>query len=82
VAYDKLNFVGVISSKNKRIALIETEGSKGHSAKIGTLLGPNLGAVEVVREDRIIVIERYRNYLGEVLANKQNIEFSTPQLQG
>ncbi len=82
VAYDKLKFVGMISKKDMRIALIETEGRKGHSAKAGTLMGPNLGVVEVVREDRIIVIERYRDYLGEVLANKQNIEFSTPQQQG
>ncbi|MCH8156650.1 MAG: pilus assembly protein PilP [Nitrospinae bacterium] len=82
IDYGKLKFVGWIRKKDQRIALIETQGRKGHTAKVGTLMGPNLGVVEAVREDTIIIVERYRNYLGEVLANKQSIKFSTPPQQG
>ncbi len=80
IPYSKLVFVGVIYGKNENLALVETQDHRGYTVRIGTFMGPNLGIVEDVNKKSIIIAERYRNYLGEVLEKKQNITFRLPSL--
>ena len=75
IPYSKLVFVGIIYKKNQNLALVETQDHKGYAVRIGTFMGPNLGIVEDVNKKSIIIAERYRNYLGEVLEKKQVITF-------
>ena len=75
IPYSKLVFVGIIYKKNQNLALVETQNHKGYAVRIGTFMGPNLGIVEDVNKKSIIIAERYRNYLGEVLEKKQDITF-------
>ena len=75
IPYSKLVFVGIIYKKNQNLALVETQDHKGYAVRIGTFMGPNLGIVEDVNKKSIIIAERYRNYLGEVLEKKQDITF-------
>ena len=75
IPYSKLVFVGIIYKKNQNLALVETQDRKGYAVSIGTFMGPNLGIVEDVNKKSIIIAERYRNYLGEVLEKKQDITF-------
>ena len=64
-----------ISSENENAALIQTSSGNGYTVKIGSLIGPNLGVIKSIRMDKIIVIERYRNYLGEFISIKKNVVF-------
>jgi len=74
--YKEIKFVGVIWKGEETFALVETKGKKGHSVKKGTLVGPNLGVVDAIGDDQIVVVERFMDYRGEVLAKRQTIKFS------
>ena len=80
IPYSKLVFVGTIYKRNQNLALVETQDHKGYAVRIGTFMGPNFGIVEDVNKKSIIIAERYRNYLGEVLEKKQDITFKMPAL--
>ena len=80
--FDKMKFVGTLRKEGTTVALVQTEGQRGHTVKVGTLIGPNLGIVKTVDEKKIVILERYRNYLGEILSRPRNIEFKKHQLQG
>ena len=80
--FDKMKFVGTLRKEGTTVALVQTEGQRGHTVKVGTLIGPNLGIVKTVDEKKIVILERYRNYLGEILSRVRNIEFKKNQLQG
>ncbi len=80
--FDKMEFVGTFRKQGTAVALVQTEGQKGHTVKVGTLIGPNLGIVKTVDEKKIVILERYRNYLGEILSRVRNIEFKKNPLQG
>lgn len=79
---NKIKFVGILRKKGATVALVQTEGQKGHTVKAGTLIGPNLGIVKTVDENNIVILERYRNYLGEFLSRERSIKFKENQLQG
>jgi len=80
--FDKIKFVGTLIKEGTAVALVQTEGQRGHTVKVGTLIGPNLGIVKTVDEKKIVILERYRNYLGEILSRVRNIDFKKNQLQG
>ena len=80
--FDKMKFVGTLRKEGTTVALVQTEGKRGHTVKVGTLIGPNLGIVKTVDEKKIVILERYRNYLGEILSQPRNIEFKKNSLQG
>ncbi len=73
--YENLKLVGVIWKNNETIALVESGGNKGHSVKEGDLLGPNFGVVEMIDNNQMLILERSRDYLGNILSNKKQLEF-------
>ena len=73
--YKSIKLVGVIWKNNETIALVETEGNKGHSVKEGDLLGPNFGVVETIGKNQMLILEQSRDYLGNILSNKKQLEF-------
>ncbi len=77
INYKSIKLVGVIWKKQEMVALVEVKGSKGQSVKKGFLIGPNYGVVDAVRRDEIIVLEKSRDYLGNILTTKKSIEFYT-----
>ena len=76
VRYEGLKFVGVIWSGKEGLALVETEGKKGHVVRRGTLIGPNFGSVDSIDASQVVIVERFKDYLGEVLAKRKKIKFS------
>ncbi len=72
--YEKLKLVGVIWKNNETIALVETDDNKGHSVKEGDLLGPNFGVVETIDNDQLMILEQSRDYLGNILSKKKQLE--------
>jgi Tfp pilus assembly protein PilP len=72
--YEGIKLVGVIWKNNETIALVETDGNKGHSVKEGDLLGPNFGVVEKISNNQLLILEQSRDYLGNILSNKKQLE--------
>tara|TARA_B110000438_G_scaffold303153_1_gene363398 strand:- start:26 stop:907 length:882 start_codon:yes stop_codon:yes gene_type:complete len=75
VDFKKLHYSGFINRDNESIALIQKSSGNGYTAKIGSIIGPNFGVIKSIGMDEIIVIERYRNYLGEFISMNKNIPF-------
>ena len=73
--YKKLRLTGIISKNKKFFALVETSDQKGYVVDEGKLIGPMFGFVQEVQPERIIVIEKYRNYLGNILTKQRTLEF-------
>lgn len=74
--YETLKLTGTISKNTEILALIETPDQKGHVVDQGDLIGPRFGFVEEVQPERIIVIEKSRDYLGNILTRQRTIEFA------
>lgn len=72
--YESIKLVGVIWKNNETIALVETEGNKGHSVKEGDLLGPNFGVVEAIDKNQMLILEQSRDYRGNILSNKKQLD--------
>lgn len=73
--YDSLRLVGVVWKNNETIALVETADNKGHSVKEGDLLGPNFGVVETIDNNQMLILEQSRDYRGNILSKKKQLEF-------
>ena len=75
IGYKSIKLMGVIWKNQEMVALVELKGSMGQTVKKGVLIGPNYGVVESIKRDEIIIVERSRDYLGNILTNKKSIEF-------
>jgi len=73
--YESIKLVGVIWKNKKITALVETGDKKGHSINEGDLLGPNFGLVESIQQNEISILEQSRDYQGNILSRKKEIEF-------
>ena len=74
--YKKLRLTGTISKNKKFLALVETSDQKGYVVDEGKLIGPMFGLVQEVQPEKIIVIEKSRNYLGNILIKQRTLEFA------
>jgi hypothetical protein len=77
IEYDALRMTGVILKKTQALAIFEVEKT-GYAVKIGDLVGPYFGTVKEIKDGEVIVIEKFRDYLGNILKNKKIIHFSGP----
>ena len=68
----------IIGNGDKAVALIETPDGFGHTVKIGSLLGPKYSVVKAIDEEKITLMERVRDYQGNIRTETKYIEFSKP----
>ncbi len=73
--FKSLKLVGVLWKEDESVALIETQDHKGHSVRVGDFLGPNFGIVETIEQGEIEVVEQARDYLGNILTQRRELEF-------
>jgi len=76
---NELKLAGIIWDEKETIGLIETPDSKGHAVRVGSFLGPNYGLIESINEERVVILEKFRNYDGKVISVTQYIEFPKPE---
>ena len=68
-----MRFVGVLWGGMEPVALIETEDARGHTVRPGTLIGPHFGVVELIEPEKLIIVERTRDYLGNITFNTREM---------
>ena len=74
--YKKLRLTGTILKNKKILALVETSDQKGYVVEKGKLIGPMFGFVQEIQPERIIVVEKSRNYFGNILTKQRTLEFT------
>jgi type IV pilus assembly protein PilP len=80
---DKLKLVAVIVGTATPMAMVEEPGGKGHTLKIGTLVGRRLGQVKHIRRGEVVVQEEFRDFTGKRIPQLKElrIETETPAAQ-
>ena len=74
VEYDSLRMTGIIRKKLEAVAMFEI-GNTGYAVRQGDQVGPSFGYVEEIQDEQVIVVEKFRNYLGTILTNQKIIDF-------
>jgi type IV pilus assembly protein PilP len=62
---DKLRLVAVVVGTATPMAMVEDPTGRGHTVKIGTLIGKRLGQVKHIRRGEIVVQEEFRDFTGK-----------------
>lgn len=79
VDFDAFGLKGFIWTGDLNLALMETSDGKGHLVRVGSYLGPNFGVVESIDSEHILVVERERDYKGDIITNQVDIKFTEPE---
>ncbi len=45
-------------------ALVEGPDGKGYVVRVGTIMGPNKGVVKKITQDRMVILEKFKNFSG------------------
>ncbi len=74
--YDTSQFkvLGIIWGISQPTAMLGAPDGKPYIVKMGAPIGKNKGKVVSITKDRIAVLEKYVNYLGEVVTNRVDIQ--------
>ena len=78
----QLKLVGIIWAKTGSKALVEEASGKGYIITRGTFIGINSGRVVDIQEDRIVVEEKEKDILGDVIVRKRELKFQRPSGDG
>lgn len=62
----QLKLVAIIVGTGEGSAMVEDSEGKGYIIKKGVYVGTNFGKVKAVLKDRVIIEERYKDYMGQV----------------
>ena len=54
----------------------------GYVVKKGDLVGPSFGTVKEIKDGQVVVVEKFKDYLGNILKNQRTIHFSRPHKIG
>jgi type IV pilus assembly protein PilP len=74
---DKLKLVAVIVGTATPMAMVEEPGGKGHTLKIGTLVGRRLGQVKHIRRGEVVVQEEFRDFTGKRVPQLKELKLDT-----
>jgi Tfp pilus assembly protein PilP len=62
----QLKLVAIMVGKGEGKAMVEDSEGKGYIVEKGVYVGRNFGKVKAVLKDRVVVEERYKDYMGQV----------------
>ncbi len=66
VRVEDMKLVGIVKSRKGMTALIQTPDGKGYFLRPGVRVGMKEGVVEKILEDKVIVKEEKRDFLGQI----------------
>lgn len=78
---DKLKLVAVVVGTATPMAMVEDPTGRGHTLKIGTLIGKRLGQVKHIRRGEVIVQEEFRDFTGKRIPQLKELKLEEPQVQ-
>lgn len=75
---DKLRLVAVVVGTATPMAMVEDTAGRGHTVKIGTLVGKRLGQVKHIRRGEIVVQEEFRDFTGKRIPQLKELKLEEP----
>ncbi len=76
----QFRLIGVIVGRNEPMAMVMAPGGKAYVLKRGIKIGKNAGRVTDIREDAVVVEERFYDFAGQYRTSVQEIQL--PKRQG
>lgn len=76
---DKLKLVAVVVGTATPMAMVEDPAGRGHTVKIGTLVGKRLGQVKHIRRGEIVVQEEFRDFTGKRIPQLKELKLDEEQ---
>jgi type IV pilus assembly protein PilP len=76
----QFRLIGVIIGRNEPMAMVMAPGGQSYVLKRGIKIGKNAGQVIDIREDAVVIEERFYDFAGEYRTSVQEIQL--PKRQG
>jgi len=76
----QFRLIGVITGRNEPMAMVMAPGGKAYVLKRGVKIGKNDGRVTDIREDTVVIEERFYDFAGQYRTSIQEIQL--PKSQG
>lgn len=73
----QFRLIGIVWGIAEPVAMLRAPDGKPYIAKQGMPIGKNNGNIVSIANDRVVVLEKYVNYRGEVVTNRVYIELPT-----
>lgn len=74
----QLKIVAILMEKDQGKAMLEDSEGKGYIVAQGTYVGNRFGKVTKIDRDRVVIEERYKDYLGVVRSKETVLQLYTP----
>ncbi len=74
--YSQMKLVAIVGRGTEYVAMVEEAGGKGYIVTVGTYIGRNGGVVSEIRNDRVIVHERVKDFKGDMITHTQEIKLN------
>ena len=74
----QLKLVAIMVGKGDGKAMVEDAEGKGYIVEKGIYVGRNFGKVKAVLKDRVVIEERYKDYMGQVKTKEIVLQLHPP----
>ena len=74
----QLKLVAILVGTEEGRAMVEDAEGKGYIVEKGVYVGRNFGKVKAVLKDRVVIEERFKDYMGKVKTKEIVLELHTP----
>ena len=74
----QLKLVAILVGKGEGKAMVEDAEGKGYIVEKGIYVGRNFGKVKAVMKDRVVIEERYKDYMGQVKTKEIVLQLQPP----
>jgi type IV pilus assembly protein PilP len=74
----QLKLVAIMVGKGEGKAMVEDSEGKGYIVEKGVYVGRNFGKVKAVLKDRVVIEERYKDYMGQVKTKEIVLQLHPP----
>ncbi len=75
----QLKLVAILVGKGEGTAMVEDSEGKGYIVKRGDYVGSNYGKVKTILKDRVIIEEKYKDYMGTVRSKEIILRMHAPE---
>ena len=74
----QLKLVAILVGTGEGKAMVEDAEGKGYIVEKGIYVGRNFGKVKAVMKDRVVIEERYKDYMGQVKTKEIVLQLQPP----
>ena len=74
--YSQMKLVAIINADAGSVAMVEEAGGKGYVVGLGTNIGRDGGTVVEIQKDKIVILERLRDYKGKIIKRTQEMKLN------